>query len=355
MPIISSFFIFESFRDEEAISWNAFVDAHPCGRYSHLSTYKTLLREAYGISSYYVGFFDSEKQLRGILTASLIVSILKKTLVSMPFSDYGGLLLQEGWVLSPEILKTVLDELLKITGAKYVHIKGLSNDIELLGVCSKHSDCEFAVLPLDNPNILLQKFDHSIRKNIIRAESKLLDCNEDTATEKFIEASYYPVYLKTMKKYGTPPHSLSFFLTMYRLMPDRVKIFTVLYKGEILSTLMGTVTGQSCYILTIFSESDTLKLRHSDYVHWRMIKWAVEKGKKFFDFGVVRYEGQKKFKSKWAPVYFEYSHYLYFGNNSPIKVDFLSRPNLINTYWSRYMPISIARILGPMIRKRLGR
>lgn len=355
MPLISSFVINDNFHNRGASQWDCFIDAHPFGRHTHLSAYKTLLDQVYGIKSYYVGFLDSDSQLRGILTASLIVNLFEKKLVSTPFSDYGGFLLQEAWNLPPEILKNALDNLLNITGAKYVHLKGVADATALQGVFSKHADCEFAILPLENPDALLKRFDYSIRKNIVRAEAKQLICNEDVATETFIESSYYPAYLRAMKKFGTPPHSLSFFLTMYRLMPGRVKIFTVGYEGEIFSILMGVVTEQSCYILTIFSEEDSLKLRHSDYVHWRMIKWAAEKGKKFFDFGVVRYEGQKKFKSKWAPVYFEYSHYLYFGKNTPCKVDFLSRPNLINSYWSRYMPDNLARILGPVIRKRLGR
>jgi len=355
MPLISSFVINESHHDVGANQWDRFIDAHPFGRHTHLSAFKTLLDQVYGIKSFYVGFLDSDGQLRGILTVSLIVNLFEKKLVSMPFSDYGGFLLQESWILPPEILKSALDKLLDITSARYVHIKGLADDSGLISVFSKHMDCEFAVLPLRTPDELLKVFDHSIRKNIARAELKQLEFDENVASEDFIKATYYPAYLKAMKKFGTPPHSLAYFFKMYQLMPDRIKIFTVGYEGEILSTLFGTVTGAGCYILTIFSEADPLKLRHSDYVHWRMIKWAAEKGLKSFDFSVMRYEGQKHFKSKWAPNVMEYAHYLYFGKNSPRNVNFLSKPNAINTYWSRFMPGMFAHILGPQIRKRSGR
>ena len=86
-----------------------------------------------------------------------------------------------------------------------------------------------------------------------------------------------------------------------------------------------------------------------------MIKWAYNNSYRVFDFGIARYEGQKRFKAKWGTIFHDYSYYFY-----PRNVDFLKRKiyaeqTILNKLWSKYIPYRLARIIGPIVRRRLGK
>ncbi|MGO9016254.1 MAG: GNAT family N-acetyltransferase [Dissulfurispiraceae bacterium] len=342
--------------NSDLIEWDDFVDNHPQGRYSQLGSYTTFVEETYGLKGYTLGFYENGK-LCGILPSILVKPFAQsKKLVSMPFADYGGIVLNNGIVLERDVLAAALDMLLKGSGASHIELKGVkcSGGEVPDNIFFKQPDCENAILKLSEPAGMYKALDHSIKKNLKRAEENALSC-ENEYSEQIIENIFYPMYLEKMKEFGTAPHPLIFFLNMVRLMKDRVQLFTAKFNGDIAALLWGVKTKSCLNIIFILSEKKYLAYRPNDFVHWEMIKAAYSKGCQFFDFSVARYEGQRKYKEKWGTSFYDYSHYFYPLNKRYSSTPAFVRPGLPNRLWSKYMPKRLASLIGPAIRKKLGR
>ncbi|HMC68728.1 MAG TPA: hypothetical protein VKJ07_06200, partial [Mycobacteriales bacterium] len=80
-------------RDDSAgKSWDRFVEQHPAATVAHLSAWGRIAAGAYGHPSAYLSVEDDGEKL-GVLPLVLVSSrIFGRRLVSMPFLDYGGVL-----------------------------------------------------------------------------------------------------------------------------------------------------------------------------------------------------------------------------------------------------------------------
>jgi serine/alanine adding enzyme len=80
-------------REETAgKSWDRFVEQHPAATVAHLSAWGRIVAGAYGHSSVYLSI-DDDGEMLGLLPLVLVNSrIFGRRLVSMPFLDYGGVL-----------------------------------------------------------------------------------------------------------------------------------------------------------------------------------------------------------------------------------------------------------------------
>lgn len=336
--------------------WDQFVDIHPQGRYMHLASYTYFLEETYGLKGYALGFYE-DSELCGVLPGILIKSFTQnRKIVSMPFSDGGGMILKNNVVIKDSLLLSALDTLLKESGASHIELRGTECSGGKIpnNIFFRQSDCVKATLPLCEPSIMYKAIDYSIKKNLKRAEESSLSC-ENECNEQMIKSVFYPMYLEKMKEFGTPPHSLTFFLNMASLMKGRVQLFTVRFKGDIASLLWGVKTECSLQIIFILSKKEYLSYRPNDFVHWEMIKSAYSEGCLVFDFSVARYDGQRKYKEKWGTSFCDYSHYFYPHNRNYSSTPSFVKPTLPNRLWSKCIPKQLTSFIGPMIRKRLGR
>lgn len=353
MEIIS----YKIFDGDSDFDWDNYVDAHPEGRYCHLKAYYKTIERTYSLKTYRIAFYDINNEVKGIFAGVLIRDFLgKKKIISMPYTDYGGILLTDTFVLPEKILIKSFNELLSITRAVSIKIHGKINwggEVEknLFGIIH---DCNFAVLTLTPGEEITKRFDYSIRKNLQRAIENKLNCYNDISTGH-IKKSFYPMYVNKMKKFGTPPHSIFFFTSLVEEMKERVKLFTVKNNDSIVSMLLGISTKNIMQISYIVSEKDLAKIRHDDFIHWKMIEWALENNHKIFDFGVARYEGQKKYKLKWGVSLKEYSHFIYPRKSSSNNNENFLKQSIVNKLWSKIVPQSVSTLIGPRIRKRLGR
>ena len=352
----NSFMKYRILTDTDLTEWDDFVDNHPQGKYSQLGSYTTFVEKTYGLKGYSLGFYENGK-LCGILPSIAVKPLTQsKKLVSMPFADYGGMLLNNGIILEKDFLVTALEMLLKASGASHIELKGskCSGGEVPDDLFFKQLDCENAILKIVDTADMYKALDHSIKKNLKRAEENNLSC-EHEYNEVVLKDFFYPMYLHKMKEFGTPPHPLIFFLNMSRILKGRVQLFTVKYNGDIASLLWGVKTRSSLNIIFILSNKQYWACRPNDFIHWEMIKSAHADGCKAFDFSVARYEGQKKYKEKWGTSFYEYSHYFYPSTKKYPNTPAFGKPALLNRLWSKYMPERLASLIGPVIRKRIGR
>lgn len=336
-------------------NWDEYLATSPYFRFSETANFKNVLEKTYNYKPYYLVIKKDNEPI------ALLPAILKNNkLISMPFSDYGDLIKINPSVSPAEIvqaLKNFLQEekidYLKIISGLNIQASHLKEYFE------KEQNDTRAVLTLeDDPAALLKKFDYSVRKAIKKAQSANLKCHQDSSPEA-IKNHFYPLYLKSMKRLGTPPHSLSYFLNKQKYLANNLKLFIITKNNTPIAALLGFTSGKNIHITKNPSDQNLWNLRPNDLAHWEFIKWGCENEYETFDFGPVRYESQKRYKEKWgAKIQDNYIFYLFPENTQPKLPNLKTHSpglKLLSLLWKHLIPLSITPYLGPIIRKRLGK
>lgn len=356
----------ELLQQQDEQLWDEFVVSHPNGRFSQTAAYKKVLEETYGYAAKYF-FLKKNNQILAVLPAFYWKNIFRiNNLISVPFADYGGILVKD--ISKPEIdifinfVKEAIDEL----NAPFLRIRAninLDKQDYLLNYFIKKKNDRRAILKLDHPNILWEKiFDRSVRKCVNTAHREGLACEIETSQDS-ISNYFYPLYLQTMKRFGTPPHSLLYFQNKLKYFGSKMKLFLVRDKDIIVAALLGFAMGQTVQITKTVSDAKYWHKRPNDLAHWEFIKWAAENNFTYFDFGPVRYPNQAKYKIKWGARLSDNYSYCLFNKTvekaDKIKLKRLSESGkLFEKYlaksWS-YLPLLMTQYFGPFIRKNMGR
>jgi hypothetical protein len=97
--------------------------------------------------------------------------------------------------------------------------------------------------------------------------------------------------------------------------------------------------------------------RPNDLLHWEYICHAIERGCAYFDFGSVRYDGQRLYKSKWGCTFIDQAYGFISARSQPVRTFNSSSSTMqrLAAVWARYMPQRLADRLGPAIRQVLAR
>jgi len=343
--------------------WDGFVEHHPEGRFFLLSGFKKAIQETYGYEGHYY-LFKRDGEIAAILPSFRMKSLLSRRLMlSLPFAEYGGLLgkdlsLDEVREIAALLQETLLEQdfpSLEMHGGL-----GISQDL----MCSTFHQIpmyQYAILPLhESTDIWDNVLDRQVRKAVRKAQKANLSAYEET-TEESILQKFYPLYLASMKRLGTPPHTRKLFLNYFRYLKDNMKLFIVNDGDLSIAALLGFTTGKRVHIIHIGSDPEHWGKRPNDLVHWAFIEWACNEGYEIFDFSVVRYEGQRRYKEKWGAQLLDYSYYYMFPDNGA-KVDISpmdpsSRRSIrwSSWLWRHCVPLRLTEPLGSPIRRRLGR
>ncbi|MFA4833289.1 MAG: GNAT family N-acetyltransferase [Patescibacteria group bacterium] len=356
----------ELLQPQDEKLWDEFVVNHPDGRFSQTIAYKKVLEKTYDYTAKYIVLKKGE-QILSILPIFYWKNIFgMKNLVSMPFADYGGILTEDLNKPEADILINFVKEI--IDGLKVPFLK-INADIDLdkqnhlLNYFVKKKNDQRAVLTLSPAKIMWENIlDRSVRKCVNMAYREGLKCETETSPDS-ISNHFYPLYLKTMKRFGTPPHSLLYFQNKLKYFNDKMKLFLVKDKNITVAALLGFAMGETAQITKTASDLKYWHKRPNDLAHWEFIKWAADNNFKRFDFGPVRYENQAQYKVKWgAELLDNYSYYLFSqeekkaGGVKPggSLLEVKSFKKCFSKIWS-YLPISITENFGPFIRRNIGR
>ncbi len=346
----------------DASSWDNFVESQPESRFCQLHGYAQAA-DVYGYKSRHI-CFSREGEILAVLPVSKTASLLfGRRLVSQPFSEYGGMLLSSKATSSDieEIFGSMREVLAKDAIAVLeLHGQGSLSRESLEAHLLQANTHQNAVLDL-SPSLdeLWRKvLHHQVRKTVRQAE----DCNLHVWQEcspQSIKNIFYPLYLRTMRRLGVPPHSVEYFLRCHSGLRERIAIFWAAKDGVVIAALLGFCCGGRVNITTTVSDEVSWEYRPNDLLHWSYIKWAKEQNMRYFDFGSVRYAGQMQYKKKWGCSFNEHAYYLLHSarHQSETRVLNTSGDTMkkFSAIWSRYVPDSMGKAIGPVLRKHLVR
>lgn len=344
---------------EDAESWDEFVDQHPEGRFCHLWGYRHALEKAVGYRCLYLNIMLDGRRV-GVFP-SIIIHRGRGRIVSQPFNEYGGPLIQG---LSAEQAGRVPELLLHTAAEEHcdrIEIRGGigCEALAMSDYCRRYPLHSYATLNLGSKEQLWRKsLTHEARKDVKRAERAGLTTSVRRGSNA-VAGPFYGLYLQSMKRLGAPPHSRRFFVILAESLGDRLVAVWASSGDRVAAILLGATTGRRLHIFVTASDRRAWNVRPNDLAHWRLIEWAAASGIETFDFGSARYGGQIQFKKKWGVTLREYSCYSIGSPETPatfeiqtVKSDSRSMM-ILSRAWSALVPTIVAQLLGPPIRKHL--
>jgi len=352
MEIVSDF--------TDASKWNEYVERHPEGRFCHRFEYRCI-QSVYGYTPHYAAFLK-DGQIVGVLPAFAARSLMfGRKLVSQPFSEYGGPLL-DGPISSDDI-RLIVDWMRgfladhKIAALEMHGCRGMQNGhLRDFVIGNEHQSAH-----LDLDDSLDEIWNRVVSYDVRKAVRKALRSGftvEERSDPETIKREFYPLYLASMKRLGAPAHSIEYYLRCREAFGPTMKIFWTLLGEARVAGLLGFSCGQRINIINIVSDDKYWSLRPNDLVHWEFIKWAHGAGYRHFDFGSVRYEGQSRYKKKWGCRFDHHAYYFLTSRGGERMGTFdSSSPTMkrLARIWSARVPMTVAQRLGPILRKQLVR
>jgi len=328
--------------------WNEIVNFNDSKVY-HLYEWGNLLNEVHGHKLVYLEKDDN------IFPLVYMRSILfGNRLISLPFADYGGLCANDE---SADFLIEEAEDTAKKMGVDFIEIR--SPDKKYHDIFQKHGfvrrDDYFTYILELNKNIdeLWDSIGKKNRNMIRKAEKSGIEIEElhDRSDVKI----FYYLYLKTMKKLGSPPQPLNFFEKIWDYFhEENLIIILSKYEGKYIAGSLYFVHKDTIHHSYNCSLEDFLRFGQNNFMQWYIIKWGCERGFKYLDFGRTRENaGNDLFKRRWGVKQVEMPYFYKFYKQEMQERDEI-KYKTFSKIWSLYMPDYLANRIGPLIIKQIG-
>lgn len=351
----------DEWRDAEA--WDQFVESHSESRYCHLFRYGDVVA-CYGYKPRHLAYLHDDNIVAVLPAAEVKSFLFPRRLVSQPFSEYGGLLIDPtaGEDAARQAIELTADYLARRSNIQSIEMHGnhgIPADMRsnMTAAANPH---QIGFLPLDRSvdELWNKVVRYSVRKAVNQAERNGIRVFPE-CSEQIIRDRFFPLYLRSMKRLGAPPHDIRYYLDSFKAFGSKMLLFWA-YKDETpLAGLLGFACGKRINIINIVSDPQYWNLRPNDMLHWEFIKWAAAHGFGIFDFGSIRYDGQMTFKKKWGCEMMPHETWFLLPQGRPASARTVNSSSELMTMmaklWTAYMPMTVGRLIGPTIRRHLIR
>lgn len=335
--------------------WESFVESHPESRFCQLWGYRRALQLAYGLNCIYLNIW-AEGEKAGVFP-SVVSCRGVRHLLSQPFNEYGGGLSNLPACCNPALAEAIF-RWAQDHGHSFVRIRGSVGSEAIAGspFCDRQELQSFGTLHLKPASQLWkQVVTHRARGSVKRAWDAGL-ISEVRRGSHAVDDNFYDLYLASMKRLGVPQHSKRFFLALSAGLGERLVASWVWHEGQLVAVLLGGISGCRVHTIIIASDARYWSLHPNDLANWQLLEWAANQGLTWFDFGSASSADQLRFKSKWGAELRPYSHYVLRSPDRAGTGKFAATKPVHDIYrqlWQRVLPLSVEKILGPMIRRHL--
>jgi serine/alanine adding enzyme len=309
--------------------------------------------------------------IHGILPMVLMNNILfGKRLCSIPFFDTGGVLadsetienalLDKALMIAHEVKAESIDlrnsEFTAPAGNKYrgTSQKIFENKLIELDINQiKLQDKVRIIMDLPGSSEELSKsFKAKLRSQIQRPIKDGL--HTKIGGHELID-QFYDVFCTNMRDLGSPVHSKNLIKNVIKHLGETVKIFVVL-KGTV-PVAGSVIIGFKDSIENPWASSlrEYGRMSPNMLLYWSMLEYACDHGYSKFNFGRSTIgEGTYKFKLQWGgKPYSLHWQRIVLKMPSVVKVNSSkSEFEKAIAFWKK-LPVSLTRIIGPMIRKHI--
>lgn len=327
--------------------WDAFVANAPEATFFHLWGWREVIHKAFGHRMYALAAVRDSK-LEGILPLGHIHSLLfGNALISTPFCVYGGI------VATSDEARIALDEaasrLARQLGVDHLEFRNLKPGDrdrptkDLYVTFRRELDTEVEKNLLAIP----RKQRAVVRKGIESGMVSVIDDDIDR---------FYHAYSSSVRNLGTPVFSRKFFRTLKDVFGDQCEILCIESQGVVVSAVMNFYFRDEVLPYYGGGTEAARDLKANDFMYWEVMRRAVERGIRVFDYGRSKKEtGSYRFKTHWgfepAPLYYEYD--LVKAQAMPDINPLNPKYRMFIAAWQK-LPLRVSQWLGPWLSRDLG-
>jgi FemAB-related protein (PEP-CTERM system-associated) len=327
--------------------WDHFVQARPDATFFHQSGWKEVIERAFGHKTFFL-YAENDGIITGILPLVHINSLFfGNTLISIAPCVYGGI------VASDEHSYLELDkEACRLAEELGVDCLEMRNRVQktperpykkLYVSFRKELDADVETNFLAIP----RKQRAMVRKGIEAGLTSVIDTTIDRI---------YRAYSESVRNLGTPVFSKKYFQTLRDVFADQCEVLTVEHKGQLIASVMSFYFKDE--ILPYYGGGTELarELKGNDFMYWEVMRRAVEKGIKVFDYGRSKIgTGSYSFKKNWGftPVPIFYEFYLVKSESMPDINPLNPKYQFFIAAW-KHLPLTVSQWIGPWLSKDLS-
>ncbi len=320
-------------------AWDELVNRFSGGPYLYRAWQEACLK-TYGQKPVFLLAFRGQEAAGG-LVLSRFKGLRSKSLVSLPFCDYGGPLAEDEEVKKSLVAKA--ERLSQEIGPLEIRFP------EPVSFLPEGSTAKVRLLlPLpDDTETLWKSFKAKVRSQIRRP---MKEGAQAICGGLELVPAFYRIYAQNMHFLGSPPHALSWFRNIVSAYKERARVVLVHLEGKPLAGAILLLTPQVATVPWASSLRAYKRISPNMLLYWRLLSLAVEEGAKLFDFGrSTPGSGTYRFKKQWgaqeAPL---------FWYRVPASEEKTSRLRpYVEKLWRR-LPERVANYLGPKLRGRIA-
>jgi FemAB-related protein (PEP-CTERM system-associated) len=163
-------------------------------------------------------------------------------------------------------------------------------------------------------------------------------------------------YSESVRNLGTPVFSKKYFRILKEVFDKQCEVLTIELKDQLVGSVMNFYFRDEVLPYYGGGTDFARDVKGNDFMYWEVMRRAVEKDVKIFDYGRSKIgTGSYSFKKNWGftpePLFYEF--YLVKATELPDINPLNPKYQLFIAAWKR-LPLPISQALGPWLSKDLG-
>jgi serine/alanine adding enzyme len=333
----------------EEKAWDDYVFRCPVSSHCHLSSWRRVIARSYGHRSHYLWAYENG-EVKGVLPLIAMRNcFFRRSLVSMPFLDDGGICTEDDLVrgrLSEEALLLYKEQTADFLDLRHRYPNSLN--------FPRAGEKVMMILDLTkHPDELWKGFDAKLRNQTRKASKAGLTASWSKPDGI---SDFYEVFAANMRDLGSPVHSRSFFEAILNEFADSAKMMLVRKADRVIGAAVCLFFKDTMIVPWASSLREYFALCPNNLLYWEMIRWGCENGYRRFDFGRSSPgSGTYRFKKQWGakeePLCWQcVSRKI--GQAAMLHADNNKHRWIVKT-WSR-LPLSLTKLVGPLVRGQVS-
>lgn len=350
-----------SFNEKD---WTCFLEGKDSSTIFFTLEWKKFIEEVFHLKPLYY-LFKAMNQTLAVFPSFLIKSIIfGNRIISLPFSDYGGVYFSQNLdaekrsniinLLLLELEKLVVEyrvDYIELRGQSYKGVEIPANNFQL-----KFPYVRFKLELGNSLDEVYSQFSHSIKYWLRRTAGSIKVCR---SSERSDIEKVYDIYARDIKKFGSPPLPKQYLYRQWDIFkPQGMFELFLAYKGRgIIGAETFLIYNRKVHGELVISDKEMVRFYPKGNLFFESIKWAHGKEYSLYDFGRTRrntgvYEHKRRWTSKKEDI--PYIFFIY-NDKSDLSLDAAQKKFVLAQKFLRLMPVSMLKAIGPFLRVNLGK
>lgn len=331
----------------ESRRWDQYVISAPEGSFFHLAGWQQVINRAFGHDTFYY-YTEQDGEITGILPLTHIKSVLfGNALVSNAFCVYGGIIASN--VEAFAALQSEAQRLARELGVDALEMRNVRQQHpqwphkELYVTFRKELDADIE----KNMNAIPRKQRAMVRAGIKAGLTSVVDNDVERL---------YQAYSESVRNLGTPVFPKRYFQILQEVFADNCEVLVIEHEGNLVAGVMSFYFKDEVLPYYGGGTDAARDLKGNDFMYWEVMRRAVERGCRIFDYGRSKVgTGSYRFKKHWGfepePLYYEVD--LVKAKQIPEINPLNPKYRLFIAAWKR-LPLPVSQWVGPWLAKDLG-